>query len=420
MKKIVKFALRTIAVLFVPAIFTGVSVFAVSQSFLIGLIVLLASSTIQIILAKKFSEQFAWSEYDDLDFSRDRYLAFERMSAWINLLMNFVKVGTIGSTLYLLLQHFPTNPFGRTGWVVTLSLSAIALIIFMIKRTDGAYIKLRLVMSLVVAIGIVVGSYLYFGTQAIWLMLLMSIVFGLMKGFRELGDIVSDDIPAMFSVLLSASLLLTSIVSTIYQFWYAISDFSYYLFVGNTIDFTLWLQVIGIIAAVGVILLLVMSYKRWQEKKASELKRKQEAEAAAKVKAQKEEQEQAITKNLLSITATLDSDGTISNDGLVYLAQNYRLLNGAKLAIEPLTKVEWSGFFTISNVKKQIIWDHRLVEVITLFNNLYSKSYQDKELRAITRSINALCRFIEDHKAFTGHEAFNEVLARAKDIKREL
>lgn len=420
MKKIVKFALRTIVVLLVPAIFTGVSVFAISQSFLIGLIVLLSSSAIQIILAKKFSEQFAWAEYDYLDFSRERYLAFERMSAWINLLMNFVKVGTIGSIFYLLLQHFPTNPFGRTGWIVTLSLSAITLVIFMIKRTDGSYIKLRLVMSVVVAIGIVAGSYLYFGTQVIWLILLLSIVFGLMNGFKELGDIISDDIPAMFSILLSASLLLTAIVSTIYQFRQAISDFSYYLFVGNNIDFTIVLQAIGLIAVIAVILLSVKYYRRWKVRKLRELNRKQEAEAAAKAKAQREEQERAITNNLLNIIATLESGDVLSNDKLVYLAQNLRSLNGSKLAIEPLTKVEWSGFFTISNVKKQIVWDHRLADVITLFNGLYNKSYNDKELRAITRSINALCRFVDNYKDFAGYEAFNDVLARAKDIKREL
>lgn len=420
MKKIVKFALRTIAVLFVPAIFTGVSFFAVNQSCLIGLIVLLSSATIQIILAKKFSEQFAWSEYDDLDFSSERYLLFDRMSARLNLLMNLVKVGTIGSIFYLLLQHVPTNPFGRTGWVVTLSLSAIALIIFMIKRTDGAYIKLRLVMSLVVAISLVVGSYLYFGTQAIWLMLLMSIVFGLMNGFRELGDIVSDDISAMFSILLSLALTLVALVSTIYQFWQAIGDFSYYLFVGNNLNFLIFLQGLGVLTGVIIIFLSFKYQKRRRARMLRESKRRQEEKAAAAAKAQKEEQEQAITRNLLDITAILESGEVLSNERLVYLAQNYGLLNGAKLAIEPLTKVEWSGFFTISNVKKQIIWDHRLVEVITLFNNLYSKSYQDKELRAIIRSINALCRFIEDYKAFTGHEAFNEVLARAKDIKREL
>ncbi len=420
MKKIVKFALRTIVVLLVPAIFTGVSIFAVSQSFLIGLIVLLSSSAIQIILAKKFSEQFAWAEYDYLDFSSERYLLFDRMSARLNLLMNFVKVGTIGSIFYLLLQHFPANSFGRMGWIVTLSLSAIILVIFMIKRTDGSYIKLRLVMSVVVAIGIVAGSYLYFGTQAIWLILLLSIVFGLMNGFKELGDIISDDIPAMFAVLLSAALTLISIVSTIYQFGYAISDFSYYLFVGNNIDFTIVLQAIGLIAVIAAILLSVKYYRRWKVRKLRELNRKQEAEAAAKAKAQREEQELAITNNLLNIIATLESGDVLSNDKLVYLAQNLRSLNGQKLAIEPLTKVDWSGFFTISNVKKQIVWDHKVVEVIALFNSLYNKSYNDKELRAITRSINALCRFIEGYKAFAGYEAFNDVLARAKDIKREL
>lgn len=427
MKKIVKFALRTIAVLLVPAIFTGVSVFAVSQPFWIGLIVLLSSVAIQIILAKQFSEQFAWSEYDDLDFSSERYLLFDRMSARLNLLMNLVKVGTSGAIFYLLLQNFETNPFGRTGWVVTLSLSAIALIIFMIKRTDGAYIKLRLVMSLVVAISLVVGSYLYFGTQAIWLIVLLSIAFGIMNGFRELGDIVSDDIPAMFSILLSLTLTLVALVSTIYQFWYAISDFSYYLFVGNTIDFTLWLQVIGIIAAVGVILLLVMSYKRWQEKKAN-LARRQLEEAAEQTRlterlaernrlaAEQEARDKARDLELLNIDRVLGEGKEITVDQLIYLSRNISHYRGT-LPIALLVKVEWNDYFVISHVKKQITWNNHLADVISFFNFLYGKSYTDKELRAIIRLMGNLYRFVERYNEFKGYRAFDDMVATtAQDV----
>jgi len=95
----------------------------------------------------------------------------------------------------------------------------------------------------------------------------------------------------------------------------------------------------------------------------------------------------------------------------------HRDLYPGKIIVEPLTQVDPKDFFLISKIKKQIIFDNGLSDVVELFNYLYRKSYHDEELRAIIKWLQKFHRFIEDYKECQGYQAFKDTMAQnTRDI----
>jgi hypothetical protein len=415
MKKLFLFLVRAIAVLFVPAFFVAVVIFALGQTFAIGLTVLSALIIIQAILSDQLEEQFNWDEWKNLSFDSE-YLSVEEMrSKVLNIMSNLVKVFVIMSVLRLVYSHYgEINPFGNLGVAIAISVWFIFALIYILSRRQ-AYEKLRICLSLAVIVAITASAYLYFGTQVMWLFPILAAAFSfLFGGFSELEEKVSD---YLISTWFSLILFLAAIVSTIFQFWNSISGFfvgifSFKLLLGMEV----WAALL-VVAILFLVIWVILWYKKQQRSRKNAqdrlLKEAGEKESRlareAELKAKKEVADAEIQEKIEKILVVLDKK-EIDREALIFLSQNKDQCL-SKLNIVNLTKVNWEEYFLISSVKRQMVWNNNLEGILSMFRSLYDRSYQDEDLTAIIESFRALRDFIGMTSDFRGYSQINGILS---------
>lgn len=405
----------------VPSFFVGISIIALNQGLATGLAVLLASLVAQIILGGKLEveEDFAWDRFHSLSFHGcEIYEIKEKLH---NIYSNLVKIWTVWAVLFLVLNNYDfKSSFGQSGLIIFGLVSVIVLGLVMRRKYDGSYEKFRAFLSVATLIVIIVFIYLYFATQLIWLSVLMFIALAFItEDFEELNFGQNTSFVFLFLFCL------TAVVSTIYQFWHniglAMQNAWNYLF---SFDFShpIWLVIGLIVLAVAIMILVRYIRSKRVEKMALAAIALEEArqlalqkEKRAKEKSEEEAAKAKTQEELKEISASLQ-DGSISAKQLIFLAKHRDLYLG-KITMEPLTQVNPEDFFLISKIKKQIIFDNGLSDVVGLFNYLYRKSYHDEELRVIIKWLQKLHRFIDDYKDFQGYQAFKDMMTQnTRDI----
>lgn len=431
MKKVLVFLLRVILTLVVPAIFVGLIIFALQQSFAVGLVILLGSIVVQVILANKFEDEFSFGEFKSLSF--EEHTEDECRSKRLNILFNLTKIASVLAFLQLIRVNYPsTNPFGNLGLAIVISVISIGLLITIFKKRGSSYSTLRTCLVLIVVCLISTFFYLYFGTQLLWALLALFVVSAfLFDGFEELED--KFGLPD-FSFIVSSSIIfvLTAIVSTIIQYWRGISGFfiKFWELISNFFikfnieiwGLSVWFWLLGLIVLLAIWFFIVKLIKRQRSRKEAKAKMiKEEEEKQKRLKAKKEEEEkqkkieeEKTEKKMQRLQDIISSlkERSLSLEDLVYLAKNSHQIN-IDGHLDTLTKViKWEEFFQISQLKRQIVWSPGLEDVLSFVSALYGKSYKDEELKLILGSLKNLYEITSPYPEFRGFNQLNSLFEK--------
>ncbi len=299
----------------------------------------------------------------------------------------------------------------------------IFLLLFIVKSRKGyggSYVKLRLALGMIVAICLLSFTYFYFGTQLIWLSFLLTFIFALFDGFKEIIKRAKVDEEIFIFVLLGASLLV-AIVSTIFQFWGSLVNTFWFCVVFLEHHLMPALIILSLITFFLIWRKLRMRKLRISQKKIADEKqraeREKEAEREKGARLAKEEELEAknvlrdqISQKLMEINKSLQS-GEIDKEQLIYLAE-HRDSFKHKVPIESL-KVDLREFMKISHLKQKITWDNNLETVLSFLAYLAAQSYDDDELNFIIDRVQTLCDFVSQHKGFLAYDSFQHMIRRA-------
>lgn len=421
MEKIKNYFLRFYWALIAPAIFLGVVV-TTHHSPITALIGGFSVMLIQIILRFKFEGSFEWNEYEDISFDGESY--FNHNKAF-NIGFNITRVAAIAWVLLIIFREYLTilRPFGEIEVEVAIFLIAI-ISLLSLKRflRLQPYEKIRFIFSLLISMMLLVSCYLFFGTQLVWLPFGLFALFGVNGGFRELDDVFRTlrRIDIKFSCLfLVLGSLLIAIISTIVQFWNSmsaltISFWSHVLSIGIyelIPGLEIWLIIIGLFVITISAFFIIKFIKRRLAEKRSKLaikeaecsKKKAEAEKANYIK-------EAKAKIAEIIEESLKSKSIIKHE-LDYLVDKNLRPYLPVIDLEFLKLIKWEQYITISQVKKQIVWEHSMKSVISFLDYIYSKTYSDKELSSILLILIDLREYFlnPDYSNFRGVADFKKM-----------
>lgn len=442
MKKFLKFLLkivgRTVIVavsIYVPALFSVVLFFALKQTFAIGLVMLLTSLVIQFLVSRKDEHQFGWSQYRYLyDINDDVSEILEKIQ---NILFNLVKVASALGTFLLVYLNFSSqlNPLGKLGIVIFISLMIIFMVLLSFVEHKKNYEVLRRSLGLIVLLATIGFTYMTFGTQLVWIPFLVSVIFGELHGFEEIEDALSKkDLEDGFgSFLFSITLLLASIISTIIQFWSYIANViisiwnflvkvgTYELIIGKPV----WVIVLILVSLAAIIYPAVFFTNKAYEKRECQKMEKEKAVKAAEEKKAKElkdakdkEAERVASEKKWQEINDLAGvlKGRFANiDELTFIAVTSVKFNCLhKFSIKHLAGVYLNGYFTISKIKKQIVWDPTLTHVLNLYAYLYERNYEDDNLESISYVLDKLATYLSDYKEYVGYKEIKEQIQKTK------
>lgn len=389
----------------IPTILVGLLVFAFLQTFTVGLIIMLSMLIVQIILSHGSNQVlFSWDYFDNLKFSSNKHelIAVDMSTKGLNILFNLSKVACILAIMGLSYVHHPNiNPISDTVITVATSLFAIILLTFILrsrKGNSGSYTKLRVVIAVVVIISILIFAYFYFGTQSIWLPLVLACAFAIFEGFNEIAERAKIKID-VFILTIIFGLLSLAIVSTVVQFWVFLVDVFW--------DCVTFLE--RFLAPIMTILFLVIVFFIWRSLKMRNLRMIQR-KIAEKKEAEVAKQESIIQEELERINVCL-RDGKITKSQISYLAQHYQLAKH-QIPIKSL-EIDLTCFVKISKLKQHIVWDNNLEDILVFLDYLASKSYDDDELNFIIVRVKALCDYVSQHKDFKAFGDFRYMVRRA-------
>ncbi len=429
---------KTVANLFLPALFIALMLFALSQSLGVALVIFISLIIVQTIMSEKY-DIFSWGEYSNLNFNSDDYSSAERMSKALNILFNLTKLVLIfGFMRLIIINSDYANPFGNLGYAISVSFTFILALIYLFKRGRHHYDNLRGILALITTIAIGIFAYLYFGTQMIWFALLLQFVLGFVfLACFEIEEKFKFE-KYSFSSVTVGILIITATVSTIIQFWGSIAGFFIRLW-GHVVTislyqlipgFDLYLMVLETLGFGLVVYLIFYFVKRHDSRKIATAKLLQEEtekqERKEKEATEKRREKQAEEQRVSDIKAEIKTiieqaqSGKIINNQLAYLAKNRNYLE-VEFPVKSLSNITLKDAFTISKVKKHIVWHNSMEEVLIFINYLYSRSYKDEELEQLVKLMKDLYDFLVQYHDYVGYDNFNQMVEKIiKNIPTKL
>ncbi len=439
-KGIINSILSFVFLFALPIIIVAIMFIALSKSFAIGLTVIISLLVVELLLGRKYRESFYWSEYRNFRFWGMTGEA--KFNKYLNILFNATKVITVLGLLCLICQNFSEilNPFGGLGKTILVCSTLIGILIVCSggynKRGNyfESYEKVRASFALAILLTIVSFVYMTFGTQLIWIPLLATIMLTLFEGYEELGERFNQEEYA-FGVYSAGAAFSAAIISTIIQFWSHIAYFfvtiwnfivkvgTYEIISGGQV----WVAVL-IISMFVTLISVSRSRGRKDRAKREALKLQNEKEADAKRErgikenekiAAKEAEEAFKEKTIKMVEALVDStkDRDAKIDEIVMLSKavykfGYSYLN--RFSVKSLAGIVLSNFFTISEIKKRIVWGADFEYVLCMYADLYQRNYEDADLDKIISLFNCLVSYLSSSKEFSGYTKIVEKIQETK------
>lgn len=370
----------------------AVIIFAFSQDFGIGLVILLGLVAIQLIIALKAEKlDLAWDGYNQFGF-RSLWWAGQR-SKRLNIVFNFTRVITIISVLIFSPQSgLGTNPLG--GLVVTISmvLAFVCFVYFAISYANLLdYELIRGFAAIIILISLASCSYFYFGTLLIWLPALLSLVFCYSKGCIELDDCKEDGNFSYYYALL----LSVSAISTIIQFWLEISNCFGKCFEGIMGFLTIKIFYVPIWVYLSVLILWLIY--RWIVNVRADVLAERVRNAKLKEELARQDRDR------YNHAQSLKSTGANNKNDILFLQWCYeRKEYFSKLEIaKALVSADlFDSFVTVSEIKKKIVFEPKIKDILNMYNYLFLKISDDKVLKAMTDNIKYLSSRLSDDFAY--------------------
>ncbi|MFZ4632333.1 MAG: hypothetical protein ACOYL8_04005 [Patescibacteria group bacterium] len=432
---------RAVVIAFVPAVFIAILVIAINQTFAVGLIAIVSSLIIQLTLRRKAGDKFAWSKY--LCFSYRGFTKDEMDKKTFNILFNLARVLTIFGLFYLIYVNYSEilNPFGIIGVLLLVSLMIIAVLSLSFNRLIRKYQAIRGILATLVGLTIICFVYMTFKTQLIWVLLIPAIMFSAFDGFIEIEKAwVKKDVFVGISI---AGTFLSAIVSTTIEFWSYIASF--FIVIGNFIaevcsDIANFLAIIGnlivkvgayeffpsgqvwkvvLVLGVGYALVFLVRYLGKKDRAKKEFLKLQEEKAkkAAEEKRVKDEEKRlsdaakkALQENLyktIDELARLAEQSTLGLSNLVILSKavnefGFGFLD--KFSVDSLVGIELEKFFTVSDIKQQIVWEPDFELVMKMYAALYARNYKDNDLAKIIRRFENLVTYLRPYEHYSSYK----------------
>lgn len=415
MKNFPNFCFKVVNVLIIPAIFAGLVYFAFSQAFSVGLATLIISILILSFVRVKIED----SEWDY--FCSDGLPSSKR--EWDNLTINLTMVSLIVSVLVWVFINFrPTFQLNLLGLVISIGMAVLIFLFFLLKK--GVYYfsgKVRLLLSLTLIFVFIFFLFSFSQTQFIWLVPFLLVVFSVFGGLSEISDKIKKEVQTVSSFLFGL-VVGYSIISTIIQFWNEISNFMWRgigvictiigWFVKLLSSPAIFSFIVGEILAL-LVLIALFSFVFIRKIRKYRIEKRKQEEAVLQQKAEEErnlelaKMRRKIEEKNASLLESLINGNKICKEEIMFLSKNSNYLSLSDVSVENfLSSIDWNSFFTISQIKKQIVWESNLSEVLKLINNIYSQSYIDSELEALQKSVEDLLSIVRDLEGFKGFEEF--------------
>jgi hypothetical protein len=415
--------LKVVSVIFLTALFIAVVLFALTQSFGVGLVIILGALIVHFLLGYNYPKSFFWGEYRGLSLAG--YSNKEKFSKTLNIVFNLVKVLTALSVFRLIYINYSEtlNHFGGIAITLIVVLAVILILIMSLNRDERDY---RLVRgSLAVLVGLVIISFacMTFGTQLIWIPFVVSLIFGLMFGaFNEIGEIfLGKKKGDHIAISLLIILFLVSIVSTVIQFWSSIVSFfvnvwtiivaifSFKLIAGLPL-WSVFLIIIALATLYYISLYLIRKSNTKKQLLANEAKKAEEKRLKAEKEAEeKKNKDLAIENKWKEINALAISlkEKTATVDDLIFIARTcvvdrFDCLH--KFSVKSLTAVSLDNLYIISDVKKQIVWKQDFLNILCLYSDLYGKNYQDEDLKSIITVFDSSLKHLSKYQDYDGYK----------------
>lgn len=383
----------------------AIFIFAFNQSFGIGLVIMLGLIVVQLILS--LTDTFSWTEFEELSFSR--VWDDDKLAKRFNISFNLARVSTIIATLFFIFNSgVILNPFGDIGITIAIVILIISLLLFLFTNELEDYQKLRGCLAIVIIISVLTFAYLYFGTQLIWIPALLSLASSYSKMFWELDD----EEYGGFSFVVPILLGLISIISTIIQFWKEIFNWVSELFnsivevIASILTFELfyvqlWVYISAFIVCFIISKIVKVIVKKSAEKSARliELAEKKEKEDK---KAKEYQEKEAARVSKANFLKNIGAGASISEEEVVFVVERTNYFYQEEIA-KILTHARlFDSFVVVSAVKKQIFYQPRLNNVLSLYNDSFKRTTDDKILYGLISVMDDLIEGATKSKPYKG------------------
>lgn len=355
--------------------------FAFSQTFGVGVVIMLGLVAVQLILSKNFSD-LAWAEFRNFNFSYKR----ESGAKKLNIIFNLTRVGTIISTLTFLSKGgIEMNPFGGLGIAIAIVTGVIGSLLFFFIFDFKNYEYVRGFLAISVLVLLITFSYLSFGTQLIWIPAILSLAFSSSKGFWELDDKQYD----LFAIITPILLGVVCVTSTVIQFWKEISSFVVNVLTLELLYIPIWLYLL-VPAVIFIMIKTAKASGNKSIKRRAFLAEKKNQEKLKEEKLQEEkEKKEAEEKRAKDLVA--NNDKSISAEDIIFVAS--RLSPNSVFSLAQAATILknadlFQAFVTVSDVKQQIFYPPVLISVLGGYNSLFNQVRDDATLVSLISVIS--------------------------------
>jgi uncharacterized membrane protein len=366
---------------------------------------------LQYILEAK-NDDLEWNSYSSF-FSKElsAYSAFIQNLIWV-----FAKWVTMLNCIYVgIAFNSEVNNFGLYLPLIFGSLLVILSVSYWLelhKRSDNGFDMLKVFLALPVFLLTLVSICLNFGTQFIWMPI---IVFFLIDGFYVFNDltvIIKRRHRDKIMPTLERIFVLIGIVSTIYQFRFAKILFG----------LVLWKIIFGLLIIILLIVLirLLVKYfikrmKKRQQKKEREKKEREEKLKTEQIIQREVEKKAEITKRFYSISNRIDFGTELNHEEAYFLIKNYffdgfskdRFFDGFKNI-----KIKDAIILETSDIKRQIIYRDTASHFLYLLNEIYAATFNDELLKKLAKLLADFCNYINDHSDYKGADDLRKLVEK--------
>ena len=373
--------------------------------------ILVCAIVLQIILVAK-SERLEWdwinqcSDYGKKDLSRNLSFKFSR---WLTM-MNLLYCGIIFNK--------DINHLSSALWLTFLGTTLILIFLNYYNHYNNSRVaKFGGLIMIPVLIGIVVSAFLSFGTQFIWIPVLLLYIdddeitycIDSIKLNHRLLFIVFAVVGVISTVIqfqsVIANFVFVSLLNGVEAFSSAISE----LLLIQIWHFQLWLWLTFILIPVLVYFLVRKLILRKRNKKifAQNLILRNEEERLRKKKCEELKKEEQL--KIKKIRETLNPS-LLTRDDLVFIAGLYNRDELPNFNLDVILQVELKIVIGESKIKQQFVYGNSLVTVLRMYNQLFDSSFNDKFLNKLTDQLDKLCEYVSLNRKYTGAYALRKVI----------
>ena len=416
--------------LILPAIIVGGYIFANLLNWKLGdQIALLSVTTILTLL-------FSLKDFlvDDPSYVEKRKLSLRCMSV---LSQGLCLIAYLAST-----NNQNKNSFDLTLWIICTAIVVLSILLLFISEnvrewSSGRssyiyYSAISKLLSLTTVVMLTSFVYVNFGTQYIWVptsfLSLFLIAFfqtpAIQDYQREFNEHHGRTTNKAFDLLVILPIV-TSLISTFYQFWFYKGAFGYMLHEYFTL--------IGFLTIVWYVFKFSKSKVRALKakkkdrenvvlRKANEELEKQERELNQKQENLKKEEEEAKKRKKLQ-----DACGRILNHAvpdwydILLVAEYYKEGIFPKELIGKIHKAPLSQLITVSTVKKHLVWESDFGSALALLSRIIDISFDDNLLIKLLAQIDDFMVFIRNYEKFTGYGKLTiQVKTHMETIKKSI